>query len=239
AGRALKKHVLELGGSDAYVVLADADLEKAVKTCVAARMVNNGQSCVAGKRFIVEKAVMEPFQKMFVEQMRRIQPSDPLDENCQLGPLASKKFQAQLVEQVEELKKAGGKVLLGGTVPQGPGAYYPPTVIFFERNHPHANDIEVFGPVAVLIEAENEDAALKIANESPYGLGGALFTKDLEKGDKLVSEMEAGFVALNDQVKSDVRLPFGGVKDSGYGRELSFHGIHEFCNIKTRAMGAV
>ncbi|MBX3040258.1 MAG: NAD-dependent succinate-semialdehyde dehydrogenase [Bdellovibrionaceae bacterium] len=239
AGKSLKKHVLELGGSDAYVVLADADLEKAVKTCVAARMVNGGQSCVAGKRFIVEKSVMASFQQMFVEQMKEIRPSDPMDESCQLGPMAAKKFQSQLIEQVEELKKAGGKVLTGGTAPQGPGAFYPPTVVLFETNQHRANELEIFGPVAVLIQAENEDAALKIANESPYGLGGAIFTKDLEKGERLVSEMEAGVVVLNDQVKSDVRLPFGGVKDSGYGRELSFHGIHEFCNIKTRAMGAI
>lgn len=224
AGENLKKSVLELGGSDPYIVLADADIDKAAKACAAARLVNCGQSCVAGKRFIVVKEVAEAFTKAFVEAMRA----------AQISSLASKKFQNQLVEQVEKMKAAGGEVLLGGTLPQGPGAFYPATVIRFEKNPDLLRTEEIFGPVASLIVAQDEKDAFAIANSTVYGLGGGLFTADLERGLKLVErDLDSGFVVVNDYVKSDPRLPFGGVKDSGYGRELSRVGLHEFVNTKT------
>lgn len=237
AAKSLKKVVLELGGSDAYVILADADLQKAAKICAAARLTNNGQSCVAAKRFIVERSVAEAFTDFFIKELKNFVPSDPRGEDCKLGPLASKKFQKQLQDQVDDLKKRGGRVLLGGSPPEGPGAFYPSSLIVFDQPLHGIGEIEMFGPVALMIVVDSPEAAISAANDSPYGLGGALFTKDVEKGKELLREMEAGFVVVNDQVKSDVRLPFGGVKESGHGRELSPHGILEFCNIKTVAVG--
>lgn len=239
AGRSLKKHALELGGSDAYLVMADANLERAAQICADARLVNGGQSCVAAKRFIVESAVIEEFLSKFVACMARYRAEDPMEQSCQLGPLASKRFQIQLQEQVDELCRLGGQVLLGGQVPSGPGAFYPATVILFRDSPDRVHEIETFGPVAVVVEVPSEDAAVRMANRSPYGLGAAVFTDDTERGQKIMKDLEVGYVVLNDQVRSDVRLPFGGVKDSGYGRELSLHGIHEFCNIKTYARGAI
>ncbi|MFS4459847.1 NAD-dependent succinate-semialdehyde dehydrogenase [Bdellovibrio sp. HCB2-146] len=224
----LKKTVLELGGSDAYVVLEDADIANAAKICVKARLVNAGQSCVAAKRFIVVEKVASEFIKNYVEEMRK----------SEIAPLASEKFKKQIIEQVEKLKSWGGKVILGGTAPQGPTAFYPPTVVVFEKNNPDMHAEEVFGPVASIIVVKNEQEAIEVANASPYGLGGALFTKNIENGKKLLAyEMQAGFVVLNDQVKSDPRIPFGGIKESGYGRELGTFGIHEFVNVKTVAIG--
>lgn len=226
----LKKTVLELGGSDAYVVFADADIEKAAKTCVQARLVNCGQSCVAAKRFIVVEKVAQEFTQAYIAEMKK----------AELAPLANEKFKKQIIEQVEKLKKWGGKVLLGGTAPQGPGAFYPATVVMFEKNNPDMHAEEIFGPVASIIVVKNEVEAIEVANSSPYGLGGALFTRDVEKGKFILAkEMQAGFVVLNDQVKSDPRIPFGGVKDSGYGRELGWFGIHEFVNVKTVAIGGI
>lgn len=228
AAKNLKKTVLELGGSDAYLVLADADIEKAAKISAKARLVNCGQSCVAGKRFIVDSKVAAPFIKNFVSEMQA----------AEVAPLASAKFKKQIIEQVEQLKSWGGKVALGGTAPQGAGAFYPPTVIVFEKDHPEVHRMEVFGPVASVIIANNTEHALEIANSSPFGLGGGIFTGDAKKGKELVEkELQAGFVVVNDQVKSDPRIPFGGVKESGYGRELGPFGIMEFVNIKTVAMG--
>ncbi len=224
AAKNLKKIVLELGGSDAYIVLDDADVVEAAKTCVKARLVNCGQSCVAGKRFIVHEKVSSQFIETFVNEMKA----------AELAPLASKSFQKKIVEQVEKLKSLGGKVILGGSAPQGPGAFYPATVVVFEKDHPEIHKEEVFGPVATIIIAKNTEEAFRIANSSPYGLGGGVFTRDLKKGKELVEkELEAGFVLVNDYVKSDPRIPFGGVKDSGYGRELGHFGIMEFVNIKT------
>ncbi len=226
AASVVKKTVLELGGSDAYVVFADADLEQAAKISAAARLMNCGQSCVAAKRFIVVQEVAEKFTDLFKKELQKIE----------LSSLAHKKFQIQLQKQVETLKQAGGDVLLGGKAPEGPGAFYPATLIRFKENPRVLESEELFGPVASLIIAQNESDALKIANSSDFGLGGALFTKDLAKGQKILAEdFEAGFVVLNDQVKSDPRLPFGGVKFSGYGRELGPFGIHEFVNVKTVA----
>jgi succinate-semialdehyde dehydrogenase/glutarate-semialdehyde dehydrogenase len=228
AGKALKKTVLELGGSDQYIVLADADIEKAAKICATARLVNCGQSCVAGKRFIVEKSVAVSFTEALIAHMKA----------AKLAPLASKKFQKQIVEQIEKLKSDGGKVLLGGSAPEGPGAFYPATVILFDENPEVLASEEIFGPVASVIVAENATDAMAIANSTHYGLGGALFTRDIEKGLRLIEQdLDSGFVVLNDQVKSDPRIPFGGVKESGYGRELGPFGIHEFVNTKTVALG--
>lgn len=234
AAESLKKTVLELGGSDAYLILADAAAASAAQICAAARMVNNGQSCVAAKRFIVERALADVFIPEFVARMRAYEPGDPAEPGTTLGPLAAKKFQAQLAAQVEDLKKRGAKVLLGAEVPSGPSAFYPSTVLLFEKPQPGLGDVELFGPVAMVIVVENADEAIRVANDSPYGLGGAVFTSDVERGRRIAAKLEAGFVAINDSVRSDVRLPFGGVKESGYGRELSPHGVLEFCNIQAR-----
>ena len=230
AAKNLKKIVLELGGSDAYIVLDDADIPMAAKACAKARLQNCGQSCVAGKRFIVLEKVRDEFMKQFVEEIKK----------TEIAPLASKKFQENIIKQVEMLKKWGGQVVVGGTAPQGPGAFYPPTVVLFTQDNPEMHKEEVFGPVASVIVVKDAAEAIRVANESPYGLGGGIFTKDLQKGKELIEkEMEAGFVVVNDFVKSDPRVPFGGVKESGYGRELGHFGIMEFVNIKTVGVGAI
>ena len=227
AGKNLKKSVLELGGSDAYIVLADADIEKAAKTCVQARLVNCGQSCVAGKRFIVQRSVAVRFLETYIAEMKK----------AQLAPLAHKKFQKGIHEQVEKMKNWGGKVLLGGVLPEGPGAFYPATVLLFDNDVPEIHSEEVFGPVASIILFDHDQEAMDIANSSIYGLGGGVFSGDAEKARTWVEkEMQAGFVVVNDYVKSDPHLPFGGVKDSGYGRELGPVGIMEFVNVKTVAV---
>lgn len=227
AAKNLKKLVLELGGSDAYLILADAEVASAAQITAQARLVNCGQSCVAGKRFIVDKKIAESYIQAFTQNMKE----------AEIAPLAHVKFQKTIVEQVEKLKAWGGKVVLGGTAPQGAGAHYPATVVVFEKDRPEIHAEEVFGPVAIVLIAENTDEALRMANASPYGLGGGVFTRDTEKGKALVEkELQAGFVVVNDYVKSDPHIPFGGVKDSGYGRELGEFGILEFVNIKTVAV---
>ncbi|WII70957.1 NAD-dependent succinate-semialdehyde dehydrogenase [Bdellovibrio sp. 22V] len=227
AAKNLKKIVLELGGSDAYLVLDDADIKMAAKICAKARLVNCGQSCVAGKRFIVHEKVAKDFIHLFAEEMKA----------AELAPLASVKFQKQIISQVEKLKSWGGKVVLGGSAPQGPGAFYPATVVVFENDLPEIHKEEVFGPVASVFIVESTEEALRVANSSPYGLGGGIFTQDIDKGRELIEkELQAGFVVVNDYVKSDPRIPFGGVKESGYGRELGHFGILEFVNIKTVAV---
>lgn len=228
AGKNLKKAVFELGGSDAYIVLADADIEKAAKACAETRLINCGQSCVAGKRFIVQRGVSEKFLATFVAEMKK----------APLAPLASKKFQKGLGEQVAKLQKWGGKILLGGTMPEGPGAFYPATVALFEKNVPEIHNEEIFGPVASVILFDQDQEAMDIANSSIYGLGGGIFSGNVDKARAWVEkDMEAGFVTVNDYVKSDPHLPFGGVKESGYGRELGPVGIMEFVNVKTVAVG--
>ena len=224
AAKNLKKIVLELGGSDAYLVLDDADIALAAKACAKTRLQNCGQSCVAGKRFIVTQKVANEFINSMVNEMGQIE----------IAPLASKKFQETIIQQVEKLKEWGGKVVMGGSAPQGPGAYYPATAIVFEKNNPEIHKEEVFGPVASIIIVKDTQEAIEVANSSPYGLGGGVFTRDVRKGQELIEkELEAGFVVVNDFVKSDPRIPFGGVKESGYGRELGHFGILEFVNIKT------
>ncbi|MGH7502835.1 MAG: NAD-dependent succinate-semialdehyde dehydrogenase [Longimicrobiales bacterium] len=234
AGQYLKKSVLELGGSDPYIVLEDADLELAVETCVASRLINSGQSCIAAKRFIVVNAIRDEFTRRFVERMRIARVGDPLQEGTTVGPLARKDLRDTLHEQVRKSVQGGAKVLLGGEIPPGRGAYYPPTVLANVQKGTAAWDEELFGPVAAIIAAKDEKHAVTIANDSVFGLGAAVFTRDIERGERIARDgLEAGSCFVNAFVKSDPRLPFGGIKESGYGRELSHFGIREFVNIKT------
>ncbi len=239
AGRYLKKSVLELGGSDAYVVLKDADVEAAAKACVEGRLTNSGQSCVAAKRFIVDASVHDQFTDAFVALARKKVVGDPLDPKTDVGPLAKKSILDGVVQQVQGTLAKGGKALLGGGTKQ-PGYFHDVTVLGNVHPGMPAFDGEVFGPVAAIIKAKDEGDALRLANLSRYGLGGAIFTKDLAKGERLAEKfLEAGFVAVNGIVQSDPRLPFGGVKNSGYGRELSAFGMREFVNVKTVVVNAV
>jgi succinate-semialdehyde dehydrogenase / glutarate-semialdehyde dehydrogenase len=234
AGAVLKKSVLELGGSDAYLVLDDADIAKAARVCAAARMVNGGQSCIAGKRFIVQRSVREAFERAFVEVMASYAMGDPRDEATKLGPLQSVKARDEIHDQVRKSIDKGASLLLGGEVPDRPGAWYPATVLTDVRPGMPAYDEEVFGPVAAIIEAADEAEAIRIANASPFGLGSGVLTENLERGERIASEeLEAGMSFVNANVRSDPRIPFGGVKESGYGRECSYFGIREFTNIKT------
>ncbi|HZV90668.1 MAG TPA: NAD-dependent succinate-semialdehyde dehydrogenase [Candidatus Nitrosocosmicus sp.] len=234
AGRVLKKCVLELGGSDPYVVLEDADLGSAVETCVSSRLINGGQSCIAAKRFIVVRPLERAFTESMVQLMREKTQGLPTEPGVDLGPLARRDLRDQLHAQVTESVRRGAVRALGGTVPPGHGAFYPPTVLTSVRPGMPAYDEETFGPVAAIITADDEADAIRIANDSPFGLGAAVFTKDRARGERIAAEeFEAGACFVNAFVRSDPRLPFGGVKDSGYGRELSSFGIREFVNIKT------
>jgi succinate-semialdehyde dehydrogenase/glutarate-semialdehyde dehydrogenase len=234
AGELLKKTVLELGGSDPYLVLDDADPDVAAEICTRGRLVNSGQSCIAAKRFIVVGSVRERFERSFVERMAAKRMGDPLREDVDIGPQARKDLRDALHEQVQRSIAKGARCLLGGSVPDGPGAFYPPTVLTDVGKGMPAFDEELFGPVAAIIAARDERHAIDLANDSSFGLGGAVITRDRVRGERIAAdEMESGCVFVNDNVKSDVRLPFGGVKESGYGRELSGYGIREFVNIKT------
>jgi succinate-semialdehyde dehydrogenase/glutarate-semialdehyde dehydrogenase len=234
AGGLVKKTVLELGGSDPYLVLEDADIDLAVEVCVNSRLVNAGQSCIAAKRFIVVQSRREEFERGFVEKMRAAKMGDPLDPGTQVGPQARLDLRDDLHRQVVESIDLGARCLLGGEIPAGPGAFYPPTVLADVRKGMPAYDEELFGPVAAIIPVKNERAAIRTANDSKFGLGAAVFTSDTARGARIAAhELEAGAAFVNASVKSDPRLPFGGVKESGYGRELSHFGIKEFVNIKT------
>lgn len=234
AGSALKKCVLELGGSDAYVVLEDADIVSAAKIAATARMVNGGQSCIAGKRFIVTRSILEPFQKALVETMSGYEMGDPAREGTKLGPMVSVKARDDIHAQVTESVRKGARLLLGGKVPDRPGAWYPATVLTNVGPGQPAHDDEVFGPVAAIIPAEDEADAIRIANASEFGLGSGVLTSDLDRGRRIAAEeLQAGLSFVNENVRSDPRAPFGGVKHSGYGRECSAYGIKEFVNIKT------
>ena len=234
AGSVLKKTVMELGGSDPYVILEDADLEMAAETCVNARLINGGQSCIAAKRFIVVEKIYNEFEKLFVEKMKSKKMGDPFDESNDLGPQASVSLRDDLHKQVEKSIKLGAELLLGGKIPEIKGAYYPPTVLSNVKKGMPAYDEELFGPVAAIIKSKDETEAIKIANDTIFGLGAAVFTSDMKRGEKIAKEkLQAGCCFVNAFVKSDPRLPFGGIKESGYGRELSAFGIKEFVNIKT------
>ncbi len=234
AGAHLKKCVLELGGSDPYVVLADADLELAAEVCVSSRLINAGQSCIAAKRFIVVREVRREFEELFVAKMRARRVGDPLQAGTQVGPQARRDLRDALHEQVTRSISAGAKLLFGGEVPSGPGAFYPPTVLTDVRPGMAAFDEELFGPVASIIEAADEADAIGLANHTQFGLGAAVFTRDVARGERIAAtQLEAGCCFVNDSVRSDPRLPFGGIKESGFGRELSCFGIREFTNIKT------
>jgi succinate-semialdehyde dehydrogenase / glutarate-semialdehyde dehydrogenase len=233
AGREIKKTVLELGGSDPFIVLDDADVQKAAKTAADARLINSGQSCIAAKRFIVVEKSADAFLEIFVAAMKTPKMGDPLDRQTQVGPQARHDLRDGLHRQVAESVTCGAKLLLGGGIPEGPGAFYPPTVLAAVQKGMPAFDEETFGPVAAVIRARDEADAIRQANDSPFGLGASLWTQDYERAEWLARDIEAGCVFVNDLVKSDPRLPFGGIKRSGYGRELSEYGIREFMNIKS------
>lgn len=233
AGRALKKSVLELGGSDPYLVLADADVQKAAEFSAKSRMMNGGQSCVAAKRFFVHAKVYDEFLQRFSVHLRAHRTGDPLNPETIRGPLASQKFQLQLQAQVDDLLiEKSTRLLSGGKIPSEKGAFYPATILQMESDQELWTK-EFFGPVACVWKFENEEEAIRQANHSIYGLGAAIFCKDEERALRLAMKLESGMVAINDMVKSDPNLPFGGVKDSGYGRELAKYGLYEFLNLKS------
>jgi succinate-semialdehyde dehydrogenase / glutarate-semialdehyde dehydrogenase len=233
AGAVLKKTVLELGGSDPYLVLEDADLDLAAEVSTKGRLVNAGQSCIAAKRFVVVEKVRRDFEERFVKHMSAVRMGDPLADGTEMGPLARHDLRATLHRQVEASIAQGATCLLGGTIPPGPGAYYPPTILTGVRKDMPAYDEELFGPVAAIMPVRDEAEAIAAANNSVFGLGGGVFTRDLVRGELIAAELiESGNVFVNAAVRSDPRLPFGGIKESGYGRELSHYGIREFVNIK-------
>lgn len=234
AGEALKKTVLELGGSDPYIILADADIKKAAEICVTSRLINSGQSCIAAKRFIVEERVYDEFMEEFTRLMKERKTGYPLNEGTDVGPMARLDLRDGLHEQVEKSIKLGAKPVLGCEKPDGDGAFYPISILTDVVEGMPAYEEELFGPVAAVIKAHNEVDAIRIANDSEYGLGAAIFSADVEKAERIAAyHLEAGCCFVNDFVKSDPRVPFGGIKHSGYGRELGLYGIREFVNTKT------
>ena len=236
AGKHIKKTVLELGGSDAFIVMPSADLDRAARTAVKARTINNGQSCIAAKRFIVHERIAGEFTERFVRAMEALVVGDPMDEHTDVGPLATATIREDLERQVAETVTAGGRVLIGGRRRAGPGFYFEPTVIVDPPRCSPAYSDELFGPVAALIRARDADDAIAIANDSRFGLGAAAWTADRDEAERFATQLEAGTVFINGMVASDPRFPFGGVKSSGYGRELSVFGMREFVNVKTVRM---
>lgn len=237
AGAALKKQVLELGGSDPFIVLADADIEAAAATAVRARFINVGQSCVNAKRFIIEDSVAERFAAMFGEGISRLKVGDPMDPATQIGPMARADLRSELHDQVERSVAGGAHVVLGGAPVEGDGCFYAPTLLDAVTPGHVAFREELFGPVASIIRARDADHAVALANDCDYGLGAAIWTTDMGRARRLAREIDAGAVFVNGMVASDARLPFGGIKKSGYGRELGSYGIREFTNIKTIWIG--
>ena len=234
AGEMLKKTVLELGGSDPYVVLEDADLEAAAEACVTSRLINSGQSCIAAKRFVVVEPVRQRFEELFVGKMKAKRVGDPLEAGVDVGPLARRDLRDGLQHQVQRSLAEGARALLGCQPLSGPGAFYPPSVLTDVAPGMPAFDDELFGPIAAIVPAKDEDEALRLANRSAFGLGAAVFTRDPARGERIAAfALEAGSCFVNTFVRSDPRLPFGGIKESGYGRELSAFGIREFVNVKT------
>ncbi|MFJ9349242.1 NADP-dependent succinic semialdehyde dehydrogenase [Streptomyces sp. NPDC101237] len=238
AGEMIKKTVLELGGSDPYVVMPSADIDRAARTAVTARVQNNGQSCIAAKRFIVHTDVYDAFAERFVAGMAALRTGDPMDESTDVGPLASEQGRADLEELVDDARRSGARVLCGGQRPEGPGWFYPPTVLTGIHRDMRIHREEAFGPVATLYRAGDLDEAILIANDSPFGLSSNVWTRDEAEMDRFVRDLQAGGVFVNGMTASHPAFPFGGVKRSGYGRELSGHGIREFCNITTVWQGA-
>ena len=234
AGKQIKRVVLELGGSDPFIVMASADLDAAVATAVSARMINSGQSCIAAKRFIVQESIAAEFTEKLVSKYGALKVGDPIDPAVEIGPLATRAILEELHSQVQTCVQQGGKLLIGGVpLPDTKGNFYPPTILSDIPPDADANQLEFFGPVALLYRVPDLDAALKIANCTTFGLGASGWTQDEQERDRLINELEAGSVFINGMVKSDPRLPFGGIKRSGYGRELSGEGIREFVNLKT------
>ena len=233
AGKELKKTVMELGGSDPFIILNDANIKEAVKDGVTARILNNGQSCIAAKRFIMVEEIANEFETEFVKRMKELVVGDPMDDNTELGPIAREDLLEELDWQVKETVKQGGKILTGGERVDREGAFYQPTVLSNVKKGMLAYSEELFGPVAIMIRAKDENDAIEIANDTPFGLGASIWTSNIKKAKILTKQIDSGAVFINGFVKSDPRLPFGGVKTSGYGRELSHYGIKEFVNIKT------
>jgi succinate-semialdehyde dehydrogenase/glutarate-semialdehyde dehydrogenase len=233
AGKNLKKSVVELGGSDPFVVMPSADLDQAVATAVTARMINNGQSCIAAKRFIIHEKIYDEFLKKFVAGVAAIRIGDPMDENIQLGPLATAAIRDDLDKQVKASVAAGARVLTGGKKIEQPGFFYAPTVLADIPSHAPAASEELFGPVASVFKAKDLNDAIQIANGTNFGLGASAWTRDAVERDRFVADIESGLLFINGMVASDARLPFGGVKNSGFGRELGEFGIREFVNIKS------
>ncbi len=233
AGKLLRKSVLELGGSDAFIVLADAEVPAVAQIAAQARCINNGQSCIAAKRFIVETPVYDAFVRALADAMSKLKVGDPMERSTEIGPLARLDLLENLHRQVEQTVAAGARLLIGGKRLDRPGFFYPPTVLADVKLGMAAFDEETFGPVAAVMKADHVDHAIKLANASPYGLGCSLWTQNASLAEKFVPEIAAGSVFINETVKSDPRLPFGGIKQSGYGRELSEFGIHEFVNVKS------
>lgn len=233
AGSCLKKSVLELGGSDAFIVLEDADLDLTVQNAVVSRFLNTGQSCIAAKRFIVVDAIAEDFVARFKAGVEALKPGDPMDESSTLAPMAREDLRDELHVQVADTLAAGAVAVTGCEAIDGPGAFYKASILDRVEPGMRAYHEELFGPVAIVIHARDEEDALRIANDSPYGLGGSVWTQDSSRGERLARQVESGCTFVNGMVKSDSRLPFGGIKNSGYGRELSEHGIREFTNAKT------
>jgi succinate-semialdehyde dehydrogenase/glutarate-semialdehyde dehydrogenase len=237
AGRALKKSVLELGGSDPYIVLADADLDAAAKVGARARNQNTGQSCIAAKRFIAIEPIARDFERRFAAEVEALRVGDPLDAKTQIGPLARADLRETLERQVRDSVRMGARVLTGGERGSGKGWYYQPTVLADVTEDMPVFKEETFGPVAAVLRVRDAEEAVRVANDSAYGLGASLWTRDLRVGEALARRIESGSVFVNGMVASDPRLPFGGVKRSGYGRELSSYGIKEFVNIQTIWIG--
>jgi succinate-semialdehyde dehydrogenase/glutarate-semialdehyde dehydrogenase len=233
AGRQIKKCVLELGGSDPFIVMPSADLDAAVRTAVQARVINNGQSCIAAKRFIVDEGIAPEFERRFVEAMAQLVVGDPMKETTQVGPLATPVILHDLEEQVRRSVAAGARVLTGGQRIERPGNYYAPTVLVDAPEDSPAYREELFGPVAVVMRVRGVDGAIRVANDTSFGLGASAWTRDAGEQDRFIEQIEAGMVFINGMVASDARLPFGGIKASGYGRELSAWGIREFVNVKS------
>jgi succinate-semialdehyde dehydrogenase/glutarate-semialdehyde dehydrogenase len=237
AGAELKPCVLELGGSDPFIVLEDADLEAAARVGAWARNQNAGQSCIAAKRFIVVDAVHDEFLEKFAEEVRALRLGDPMDKETKIGPMARVSLRDELHEQVVRSLKAGARVVVGGVVPDGPGAYYPPTILADVTPGVAAFEQETFGPVAAVIRASGEEEAVRLANRSRFGLGASVWTGDPARGDRVASLVDSGMVFINSMTRSDPHLPFGGIKASGFGRELWVQGIRSFTNVKTVCEG--